>query len=44
MSAIPECPAYEICRAHKSDCSICEKLDVPAWQTHVRKVLKKEEA
>lgn len=39
-ASIPECPAYEVCRAKKTDCRICETLDVATWREHVKKVLR----
>lgn len=37
--SIPECPASDLCRSKKADCSVCGELDEEAWREHVRKVL-----
>lgn len=36
---IPECPAYEKCRAIGADCTVCLSLTETDWREHVRKVL-----
>ena len=36
---IPECPAYEVCRAKKASCDVCRELPVGGWREHVAKVL-----
>jgi len=38
---IPECPAYEMCRAKKASCEICEELPVDKWREHVKRVMEK---
>ena len=38
---IPECPAYEMCRAKKASCEICEGLPVDEWREHVKRVMDK---
>ena len=39
--SVPECPAYEICRGLRIACDICMRLEIPDWQKHVKKVLKR---
>lgn len=39
--SIPECPAYEKCRAIGADCEVCLQLSVADWRAHVKKVLAK---
>lgn len=41
MAAVPECPAYEICRSLKIVCDVCMGLSAEGWKKHVRKVLKR---
>ena len=36
---IPECSAYEVCRAKQAGCEICRELPVNEWKRHVRIVL-----
>ena len=43
MATIPECLAFEFCRALKSSCDVCLELDLQAWKKHVKKVLRKAE-
>jgi hypothetical protein len=38
---IPECPAYEVCRAKGVGCEICLELSAQEWREHVNHVLKK---
>ena len=35
---IPECPAYEVCRAKNAGCEVCLELSVEEWRKHVKRV------
>jgi hypothetical protein len=36
---VPECPAFDVCRAHGENCKTCLKLDVASWKQHVFEVV-----
>ena len=39
--SIPECPAYQICRAKKASCDVCSSLPEEEWKEHVKRVMQK---